>query len=114
MISFFKILESDMCSLKRDLKAGEGDQSTAGWKLEFFCSKDLNKFTSLYFHIMKDNIPICLYGESTRDGKLLPKVKQKGRTLPWKNIMAALSREDVQNCSQKALKTGKRNVGEKK
>lgn len=96
-----------MSSPKRELKAGDGDQSTAGWKLEGFCSKDSNKFTSLYFHIMKENIPICLYGDNPRDGKLLPKVKQKETALPWKT----LSWEDVQNCSQKDLKTGKQNVG---
>lgn len=63
---------------------------------------------------MKENLPICLYCGSPRDGKLLPKVKKKWRTLPWKTIMAALSWEDVQNCSQKDLKTGKRNVGKRK
>lgn len=59
---------------------------------------------------MKESIPICLYDDSPRDGKWLPKVKQKGRTLPWKNIMAALSWEDVQNCAWKDLKTSKWNV----
>lgn len=56
---------------------------------------------------MKENIPICLYGDSPRNGKLLPKVKQEGRTLPWKNIMAALSLKYVQDCARKDLKTGK-------
>lgn len=81
-MNFFKILESDMCSPKRELKAGGGDQSAAGWKLKIYCSKESNIFISLYFHIMKENIPICLYGDRSRDGKFLPKVKQKRRTLP--------------------------------
>lgn len=72
--------------------------------MEVSCSKDLNKLTSLYFHIMKENILICLYGDSPRDGKLLPKVKLEGRTLPWKDTAAALSWEDVQKCARKDLK----------
>lgn len=72
--------------------------------MEVSCSKDLNKLTSLYFHIMKENILICLYGDSPRDGKLLPKVKLEGRTLPWKDTAAALSWEDIQKCARKDLK----------
>lgn len=56
---------------------------------------------------MEENIAICLYGDSPRDSKILPKVKQKGRILSWRNILAALSWEDVQNYAWKDLKTGK-------
>lgn len=90
-------------------------ERTEGWRwrsvncrleTEGFLFKGL-KYIYLSVFSYYESEHICLYGNRSRDEKLLPKVKEKRRTLPWKNIVAVLSREDVQNWAQKDLKTGK-------
>lgn len=99
-----------MCSPKRELETGAEDQSTA---MENSCSKDLNKLSFQYLPIIKENIFICLYGDNASNGKLLPMVKLEGRTLPWKDLLAALFWEDSQSWALKDHKTGKWNVEKK-
>lgn len=94
-----------MCSPKRELETGDEDQSTA---MENSCSKDLNRLRSQYLHIIKENIFICLYGDNASNGKLLPKVKLEGRTLPWKDLLAALFWEDSQSCARQVNRMWKK------
>lgn len=76
-----------MCSPKRKLGTGDGDQSNA---MKISCSKDLHTLSFQYLHIVNGGTSICIYSDSPSVGKLLPEMKLDGRTLPWKHLLADL------------------------
>jgi len=56
VINFFQDLRAwYQLSKKRELETGDGDQPTA---MEISCSKNLNKLSSQYLHIIKESITI--------------------------------------------------------